>query len=80
MTAPRIGPSNVPRPPTSVMKIMYAVHCTLKYVLGWKLINVESVSAPAAAQPTAARTKIRRFVAMTRTPSEAAASSLSRIA
>jgi hypothetical protein len=22
MTAPRIGPSNVPRPPTSVMKIM----------------------------------------------------------
>ena len=30
MTAPRIDPSKVPNPPTSAMKIMYAVHSGLK--------------------------------------------------
>jgi hypothetical protein len=29
-TAPRMAPSNVPKPPTSAMKIMYAVHSGLK--------------------------------------------------
>ena len=41
---------------------------------------VASHSAPAAAQPNAAITKITRLEAMTRTPSDAAASSSSRIA
>ncbi len=41
---------------------------------------VASHSAPASAAPNAASTKISRLVASTRTPSDAAASSLSRIA
>ena len=78
--APRIGPSYVPRPPTSTMKIMYAVHCTLKIDVGWMKSVLARVSAPAAPQPIPARTKRMRLPATTRTPTDAAAASSSRIA
>ena len=75
-----IGPSNVPSPPTSTMKIMYAVHCTLKIDVGSMKSVFASVIAPAAPQPAAASTNSTRLPAITRTPTDAAASSSSRIA
>ena len=47
-----IGPSNVPRPPTSTMKIMYADQLTLKIDVGSMKSVFASVSAPAAPQPS----------------------------
>ena len=51
-----------------------------KKLRGWNVVNVASHSAPASAQPTAAITKMMRLAVITFTPTDAAASSLSRIA
>jgi hypothetical protein len=62
VTAPRIEPSGVPRPPITTVKIMKAVHCTLNALSGCTLRLSSTVSPPAAPQPTAAMTKTTRLL------------------
>ena len=62
------------------MKIIIAVHWTEKIVFGWMNSVLARIAAPAAPQPVLVRTKITRLLERTRTPSDAAADSSSRIA
>jgi len=83
MIAPMIGPSNVPRPPTSTMKIIFADQLTPKIESG-PSGGIDScharITVPAAVQPAPASTKSTPFPSNTRTPTDAAAASSSRIA
>ena len=77
-----IGPSNVPRPPTSTMKIIFAVQLTPKIESGpsgkRQLFGEDHGARGAAAG--AGDDEEDPLAGSTRTPTEAAASSSSRIA
>lgn len=62
------------------MKIITAVDWTEKMVFGWMKSVLARMAAPAAPQPALVRTKISRLLERTRTPSDEAADSSSRIA
>ena len=78
-SAPSTGPSNVPNPPSSTMKIMYAVHWMPKMESGVTASVLIIVIAPAAPQPTPASRNTTRFARATGTPTDCAAASSSRI-
>ena len=56
MAVPTIGPSILPRPPISEMKIIFADHDTLKMELASTLSWLMMMSAPPAPQPAAETT------------------------
>ena len=81
MTVPIIGPSKLPIPPMTTMKMMKAVYSSrLKFLTGNSPLSSKAPMAPTSAVAAPTATNNSSFSRVGFTPSAEAAASLSRIA